>query len=122
MKINRTLLLTLLLAGASLFACDGNCVSCHPKLVKNGKMDKNHKILRTCIQCHTKKENEKNHGACGQDCWQCHDITKVNKIDIPQHRALPKCIKCHESINKHLLIPDSNPFQGDVLKSIINGK
>lgn len=101
----------------SLFACDANCVTCHPKLLKNGVMDDNHKILERCTKCHTEEKSSNDHGACGQDCWSCHDITKVNKVDIPEHRILPTCIKCHESINKHLFVPSSDPFSGKTLRT-----
>ena len=65
-----------------IYACDANCVACHPKLIKNGKMDDDHKILNRCTRCHTAKENEESHSACGADCWRCHDIRKVGKIDV----------------------------------------
>ena len=93
----------LIVSSIALFACDANCVICHPKLVENGKLDKNHKILDRCTNCHTAKENEQTHDACGADCWQCHSINEVNKIDIPEHKALPRCIKCHVSLDKSLL-------------------
>ena len=113
----KIVLLTPLLIQTSIFACDANCVTCHPKLLKNGAMDNNHKILERCIKCHTKDEDNKNHGSCGQDYWPCHDITKVNKVDIPEHRILPTCIKCHESINKHLFVPSNNTFSQKTLQT-----
>ncbi len=106
-----------LLIGTSLFGCDANCVTCHPKLLKNGVMDNNHKILERCVKCHTEKENESTHGACGADCWSCHDISKVGRIDIPEHRVLPTCIKCHESIDKHLFIPNKDLFSSNTLRT-----
>jgi len=95
----------------TIFACESNCVACHPKLIqKNGKMDNNHKILRTCIKCHTKKQMKKvNMGitSCGEDCWKCHDIKKVSKINIKEHKALNNCIKCHKK-NKKIFNFDGN--------------
>ncbi len=36
-----------------LFACSGDCVACHPKLIKkDGKMDRDHMILNKCKTCH----------------------------------------------------------------------
>lgn len=106
-----------------LFACDANCITCHPKLIKNGKMDKRHKILRKCVQCHTKKENETTHGVCGADCWSCHDIQKVSRVNIKEHRALQGCIDCHESIDKHLLeiAPQNNQMQSPSLLDTLKG-
>ena len=117
MKKYKIISLLILLMRVSLFACDANCVTCHPKLLKNGVMDDNHKILERCTKCHTEEKSSNDHGACGQDCWSCHDITKVNKVDIPEHRILPTCIKCHESINKHLFVPSSDPFSGKTLRT-----
>lgn len=96
-------LILLITSNIILFACDANCVVCHPVLVKNGELDKNHKILGRCTNCHTAKENEQAHSECGADCWQCHSVDEVNKIDIPEHKALPRCIKCHVSLDKNLL-------------------
>ncbi len=88
-----------------LSACEGDCLSCHPKLLdKNGKMDTNHQILSKCKNCHTKKSLSKidmGTDSCGQDCWQCHDIKKVQKTGIEEHKHLDKCIKCHISIDKN---------------------
>lgn len=118
-------LLTILLASnIVLFACDANCVVCHPKLIKSGKLDENHKILGRCTNCHTAKENEQAHGACGADCWQCHSIDEVNKIDIPEHKALPQCIKCHVSLDRSLLKIEGqseDSFSAASLKDNIEG-
>lgn len=95
------------------FACDANCLACHPKLAPNGKYDKNHAILKRCTNCHTQDPNEEDHGACGADCWECHDIQKVGHIDIPEHRVLAKCIKCHESVDKHLFEKGNSPLMQD---------
>lgn len=122
MKSNKIIVFACFLFSVSLLACDANCVSCHPKLLKNGKIDSVHSILESCTQCHTEKENESSHGACGADCWSCHDISQVNKIDVPQHKVLPKCIKCHQSINKHLLegTTEETGKNIDLLQTILN--
>ena len=107
-----------------LYACESDCIKCHPKLVgKNGAMDSNHKILTTCIKCHTKKSMEKvNMGitSCGEDCWKCHDIKKVSKINIKEHKSLNKCIKCHLSKDKNIFhFEKDNKFQNENLINII---
>jgi len=100
-------------------ACDANCVACHPKLLKNGKMDSNHAILNRCLKCHTEKDSDKDHGSCGQDCWSCHDIQKVSAINISEHRILPKCIKCHQSIDKSFFeLPKNTHKNGLMIDSI----
>ena len=87
----------------SLNACEGDCVVCHPKLVKeDGKLDKDHEVLVTCKTCHTQEEMEKIDmgSGCGQDCWDCHDIKKVTASNVAEHRGLQKCIDCHVTIDK----------------------
>ena len=105
----------------ALFACDANCVTCHPSLVKNGKMDVNHKILNNCVRCHTPNEEQKSHDTCGADCWSCHDIKKVSKINIPEHKVLSKCIKCHVALDKQFfyLKKDNDNFVNKYLKNNI---
>jgi len=87
-------------------ACEGDCVVCHPNLVKeDGKLDKDHAILVTCKTCHTQEEMEKIDmgSGCGQDCWDCHDIKKVTASNVEQHRGLQECIDCHVTIDKSML-------------------
>ena len=104
-----------------LFACDANCVACHPSLIKNGKMDANHKILNNCVKCHTPNEEKKSHNTCGADCWSCHDIKKVSEINVPEHKVLSKCIKYHISLDKQLfdIEKDADRFGDKYLKNSI---
>ncbi|WP_457750312.1 hypothetical protein [Sulfurimonas sp.] len=117
MKTNALYLLMIIgIPVSSLLACDADCVACHPKLLSNGKYDKDHVILKQCTKCHTKEKDEETHGACGADCWQCHDIHNVSRVYIPEHEALSKCIQCHLSIDKKFFkLPASNSFSGDTL-------
>jgi len=77
-------------------------MKCHPKLLKKGKLDDNHKILRECKKCHQINSNdlEKMGSLCGQDCWDCHNIQKVSKVAIAEHIILNQCIKCHTKLKK----------------------
>jgi antirestriction protein len=112
------LILSLLfLSFCNIFACDANCISCHPNLLnESGKMDKNHEILNRCTRCHIAKKDEKDHGACGADCWQCHDIKEVSKINIDEHKVLNKCIECHKSIDKDFFdISTNREFNNNLL-------
>jgi len=93
-------------------ACEGDCVVCHPNLVKeDGKLDKDHEILVSCKVCHTQDEMEKIDmgSGCGQDCWDCHDIKKVTASNVEQHRGLQQCIDCHLTIDKSMLGGTSAP-------------
>ena len=86
-----------------LVACDGDCVKCHPILIKSGSLDSDHKILSKCINCHkiTSNDLEKMGSLCGQDCWECHSIKKVMSIKNKEHEALNKCIECHIKLDKN---------------------
>ncbi len=95
----------LFISNINLSACEGDCVMCHPKLIKkNGKMDKDHAILVSCKVCHTQEEMEKIDmgSGCGQDCWDCHDIKKVTASKVKQHNGLQKCIDCHLTLDKNM--------------------
>ncbi len=124
--------LTLMMFSACALGCSGDCILCHPKLIKkDGKMDADHQVLGRCKVCHQDrtrieiidntvselnrsnirlvKYDENNisantaHTECGSDCWQCHDITKVSHIPIREHKVLNRCIECHVSIDKNFL-------------------
>lgn len=128
-------------------ACSGDCVVCHPKLIKkNGKMDADHQILTQCKNCHIdgtkieiidknaseitlsnirivkyKEDNlsaNTSHTECGDDCWKCHDITKVSRVKIKEHAVLKKCIECHVSIDKNLL-KGGTPQTGNTLSDLL---
>ncbi len=118
MKLVTSIIAVLLLAN-NVFGCDANCIACHPKLIKNGRYDNNHKILKNCTRCHDSNKDNENHGACGADCWSCHDIQKISHIDIKEHRVLPQCILCHESINKHLFDNSADMNNDKNLRSIL---
>lgn len=110
----------ILLMWASIsFACEANCVACHPSLEKNGLMDSDHQILRNCVNCHTAKEDEVSHDACGADCWSCHDVQKISHMDVPEHRVLSKCIACHVSLDKELFNfkENKNIFSNNTVKN-----
>lgn len=115
--------MSLSLFAFTCFACDANCVTCHPSLVKNGKMNGDHKILENCVNCHVKNPDEENHGACGADCFSCHKIEKIKPAKIKEHKILKKCISCHASLDKELFTTEnqSNSLDNNYLKNIING-
>lgn len=98
----KSIIITLIFLSSFIFACDGDCIKCHPKLLKNGKLDDNHKVLKNCINCHQVSDDDlqKMGAACGQDCWSCHSIDKVMNVrvkdkTIDEHSSLSSCIDCH---------------------------
>jgi len=94
------ILFIIILTSVVLFGCDGDCIKCHSKLLKNGKLDERHQILNECKKCHkvTSEDLQKMGSLCGQDCWNCHNIKKVSRIEIKEHLILTQCIKCHTKL------------------------
>lgn len=117
MVVRFFVLLSLVLSSVS-FACEANCLACHPSLEKNGVMDSNHRVLKNCINCHTIAEDEVSHGACGADCWSCHDVKKISHIDIPEHKVLNRCIQCHVTLDREFfnLEKSNDAFSNNSMK------
>jgi hypothetical protein len=95
-------IIVFLFLGSLLLACEGDCMKCHPRLLKDNQLDKDHKVLTTCIECHqpTNDDLSKMGALCGQDCWDCHSIAKVQQVVTPSHMVLDACIKCHVKLKK----------------------
>ncbi|RDU62095.1 hypothetical protein [Helicobacter sp. MIT 14-3879] len=91
-------LIILLLLDSIMFACSGDCTSCHFNI---DYKDSNHKIMLDCKICHTDEKLSKAQmrNSCGQDCFSCHNIEKINLVQIKEHQALNTCISCHSNIN-----------------------
>jgi hypothetical protein len=74
--------------------CAGNCMSCHPKLLK----DETHQILDTCKDCHSQKSDQLNimvpthMEGCGGNCFECHDTWPQDG----NHAPLFECKNCHK--------------------------
>ena len=77
----------------SLFACTGDCLTCHPKLVPTINTDLRHKPMLTCINCHSAKPSSM--AECGDDCFSCHPMSKINKPNIREHDVIQACRDCH---------------------------
>ncbi len=89
----------LLFFGIVIFACESDCLNCHPKLKpleSNPKHPfyKEHHFLITCTKCHP-NHKVKNDDKCGADCFECHSRKKLINTPIPEHQKLKTCIKCH---------------------------
>jgi hypothetical protein len=80
--------LLFLLLLSPLFACNGDCFSCHPQLLEN--LDSNHKPMLSCKNCHLGGGV----AACGADCFECHKIENIS-FEIVEHRVIESCRECH---------------------------
>ncbi len=102
-------LFTLLLFTFSLFACTGDCLTCHPALVPTINEDERHKPMLTCIECHSPEVNTMSE--CGSDCFACHPIDKIEKNNIKEHRIIRGCRDCHVQLKKEMLQAPLNEGQ-----------
>lgn len=70
----------------SIFACSGDCMSCHPVL-KESIQKPHHMMLNSCIKCHTTLPEGMT--SCGGDCFACHSQNKlINSNTVPEHTKL----------------------------------
>jgi hypothetical protein len=104
-KTMRSAIVSILLFPLFLWACEGDCMVCHPGLKRlEGKTAAEHAVLRSCKTCHKKAMRESNATAeCGRDCWECHDIRRVRSMDVAAHKGLNRCIECHLTLDRDLL-------------------
>ena len=89
------LLVVLLLSNIYLFACSGDCLSCHPSLEATILTDERHSPMLGCIKCHSAETG--GISECGKDCFSCHPIEKINP-DVKEHEVIEKCANCHKKI------------------------
>ena len=99
------LLIVVITLSLAANACEGDCMVCHPGLEKmKGKEASEHRVLRSCKNCHKKPMKESNATAeCGRDCWECHDIRRVQSLGVKAHEGLGRCIECHVTLDRDLL-------------------
>jgi len=96
----KKLLLMIVLLNLSLFACTGDCLTCHPALKANILTDTRHKPMLTCIKCHS--ANPSSMAECGNDCFACHPMEKINN-GVKEHEVIQGCKDCHTQMKKELL-------------------
>jgi len=76
----------------AIFACSGDCTTCHPVLKKS--INKSyHVVMKRCIACH--KDNTGAISECGGDCFSCHSEQKLIKSPLKEHQAIKNCSSCH---------------------------
>jgi len=100
-----------------LYACSGDCLSCHPKLKDNILQDTRHKPMLGCISCH--KDNSRM-SECGEDCFSCHDIKKIVSSGVSEHNVIRECRDCHMKVDEVIILPpqqSSVPTLIDLLKN-----
>ena len=86
-------LLLILLLTFSAFACTGDCMACHPKLVPTINEDERHKPMLTCINCHPADPSST--AECGDKCFSCHSAAKIHAVKVKEHNIIQTCIDCH---------------------------
>lgn len=99
------------------FACSGDCMSCHATL-KNSINEEHHKVLTSCIACHTKTPTTM--VECGGDCFACHSQNKLIQSDRMEHQNLASCKKCH--INKEDIFKTPGMNEGSTLADLLKNK
>lgn len=98
-----TLILFLMM---SLFACTGDCLTCHPNLVPTINEDVRHKPMLTCIKCHSANPNSM--AECGSDCFGCHSMEKINKPNVREHDVIQGCRDCHVGLKEKMMnVPET---------------
>lgn len=85
-----------------LLGCTGDCMTCHPALLKNIDSDLRHKPMMTCIKCHT--ANPVKMAECGSDCFACHPIAKIEGARVREHVVIRECRDCHLKLKTQLNI------------------
>ncbi len=108
-------IIMILLFTFKLFACTGDCLTCHPALVPTINEDLRHKPMLTCIQCHSAEPNTM--AECGDDCFSCHPMSKINKPNIREHDVIQACRDCHVG-EKEKLFDTSNTFNQSKSESL----
>jgi len=87
----------------SLWACTGDCMTCHPTLLKTINVDKRHQPMQTCIKCHT--ANPEKMADCGSDCFACHPVAKIEGSKVQEHAVIRECRDCHMKMKTQMTLP-----------------
>lgn len=112
-------LLTLILFTVTLLACTGDCMTCHPKLIKTIDTDARHKPMLTCIECHSPDPNKM--ADCGADCFGCHSMKKIYAAKVKEHEVIQGCRDCHVGLNEKIFDTSKsfNQSQNEALKDFL---
>lgn len=100
-----------------LYACSGDCLSCHPALADNILSDSRHIAMLTCKKCHLNEEAGM--AECGKDCFECHDISKIDKT-VREHDVIESCRECHMKMPIDLpMMPQSSQNQDSMVNFLL---
>lgn len=115
----RTIIAYLVLVTTTLFACTGDCLTCHPTLLATIQDDERHKPMLTCIECHS--ADPESMSECGSDCFACHPVEKIEKVDVKAHMTIRACRDCHLKLEKALISikPKSGQSHQQTLKELL---
>ncbi len=102
-------LIAFFLFSTALFACTGDCLTCHPALEKTIHTDERHKPMLSCIECHSSNPNAM--AECGSDCFACHTIEKIERPGIKEHAVIRECRDCHMKMKEELFNMQMLPSQ-----------
>jgi formate-dependent nitrite reductase cytochrome c552 subunit len=109
MKLFNTLIISFFIMINTLWACTGDCLTCHPNLVPTIETDLRHKPMLTCINCHSADPNSM--AECGSDCFACHPMSKINQSGITEHNVIQECRDCHMKLADELRSVPVTPTQ-----------
>lgn len=98
-------LILIVIFASYVFACTGDCLTCHPKLLPTIDKDLRHKPMLICINCHSAEPNSM--AECGSDCFSCHPMSKINKANVREHDVIQECRDCHVGAKEKLFDPNS---------------
>lgn len=104
----KTILLLAFFLFSPLSACSGDCMTCHPALLKTIDTDSRHTMMKTCIRCHS--ANPEKMAECGSDCFACHPVAKIEASRVAEHQVIRECRDCHMKL-KTTLRPDAPKTQ-----------
>lgn len=94
---------------ATLFACTGDCMTCHPALIPTIHEDARHKPMLGCVKCHI--PNPDSMSECGKDCFKCHTQDKIDRPNVREHDVIRNCRDCHTKMQEELFEIPLNPGQ-----------
>lgn len=100
-SIMRYLIVLFFTLSTSLFACTGDCLTCHPALLPTINSDERHKPMLTCIECHSAEADSM--AECGSDCFSCHPVEKIEAANVKEHAVIRECRDCHLELQKKLI-------------------
>ena len=100
---------------SSLFACTGDCFTCHPNLLEGIEKDLRHLPMKKCINCHL--ANPESMSECGPDCFECHSKDKMEEGSVEEHKVIASCRECHMKekfmdMSKMIEEKNNKDFQG----------